>query len=260
MTFTLGADSIKFFRQFTSSAKEIPVRYTRHDLKQDKFATTAVGAVQEVVEHRSLVVKVVSAVVVLLLLGSGIYFYMNSREEQASNALGKALVIYSTPVLPPGTPKEESITTFNSDQDRLIAAKNAFYGVSDQFGWTKSGQYSRYLAGVTERELGNYKVAEDQLRAISNTRRKELASLAKYALAGVYRDEQRDQDAINLLQMLIEKPTVAVPKASAQLALADTYLAEHQPDKAKVIYEQIAKDNPKNAVGQIAKIRQEDLK
>lgn len=236
------------------------MRYTRHELKQDKLATSAVEAVQEVVEHRSGIVKIVSIVVALALLGGGIWWYMDSREQQATNALGQALVTYNAPVAPPGTPIPAGLTAFNSDQERLIAAKKAFYEVSDQYGWTHSGQYSRYLAGITEEELGNFKVAEDQLRALTNTRRRELASLAKYALAAVYRDENRDTDAINLLQQLIDKPSISVPKANAQLALADLYVAEHQADKAKVVYDQIAKDNPKNNVGQIAKAHQEDLK
>jgi TolA-binding protein len=79
-------------------------------------------------------------------------------------------------------------------------------------------------------------------------------------LASVYRDEKRDQDAINLLQTLIDKPTISVPKANAQFALADIYISQHQPDKAKVIYDQIAKDNPKSALGEIAKAHQDDLK
>jgi predicted negative regulator of RcsB-dependent stress response len=260
LTLAMGADKLRFFRQFSSSAKEIPVRYTRHDLKQDKFATSAAEAVHEVVEHRTGIVKIVSVVVVLALLGSGIFWYMSSREEQATNALGRALVIYNAPVVPAGTPNIGSMTTFSSEQERLIASKNAFYGISDQFGWTHSGQYARYLAGVTEKELGNYTVAEDQLRALSNTRHRELAALAKYALAAVYRDEKRDEDAIKLLQTLVEKPAVTVPKANAQFALADIYVSELRADKAKVIYEQIAKDNPKNSVGQIAKSHQEALK
>jgi len=236
------------------------VRYTRHELKQDKFAASAAEAVHEVVEHRSGIVKIVSIVVALAVLGGGIFWYMTYQEAQASNALGQALVVYSAAVVPPGTPTEGSMTTFNSDQDRLTAGKKAFYGVSDKYGWTRSGQYARYLAGVTEKELGNYKVAEDQLRALSNTRHKELSSLATYALAAVYRDEKRDSDAINLLQTLIDKPTVSVPKANAQFALADIYTSQHQPDKAKVIYDQISKDNPKNAIGQIAKSHQEAAK
>jgi tetratricopeptide (TPR) repeat protein len=236
------------------------VRYTRHELKQDKFAASAAEAVQGVVEHRSGIVQIVSAVVVLGLLGCGIFWYVTSHQQKASEALGQALVTYNAPVVPPGTPKEGSMTTFNSDQERLIASKDAFYAISGKYGWTVSGQYARYLAGVSEKELGNYPVAEDQLRALSNSRRTELAALAKYALASVYRDEKRDQDAINLLQKLIEKPSASVPKANAQFALADIYVSEHQPDKAKVIYEQIAKDSPKNAIGQIAKSHEQDLK
>ena len=59
---------------------------------------------------------------------------------------------------------------------------------------------------------------------------------------------------------MIEKPTVTVPKASAQIALADIYVNENQQDKAKVLYDQIAKDNPKNEVGQIAKAHLQELK
>jgi TolA-binding protein len=59
---------------------------------------------------------------------------------------------------------------------------------------------------------------------------------------------------------LIDKPSVSVPKANAQFALADIYVAEHQTDKAKLLYDQVAKENPKNNVGQVAKAHQEDLK
>lgn len=236
------------------------MRYTRHELKQDKLATSAAEAVQEVVEHRSGIIKIVSIVVALAVLGGGIWWYMESREALASDALGRAMVSYNAPVAPPGTPIPTGVTAFNSDQERLIAAKKAFYGVSDQYGWTHSGQYSRYLAGITEQELGNEKVAEDQLRAISNTRSKELASLAKLALSSVYRSENRDSDAINTLQGLINSPTASVPKATAQLALADIYQSEHQPDKAKVIYEQISKDNPKGSIAQIVKAHMDEAK
>ncbi len=236
------------------------MRYTRHELKQDKFAASAVEAVHEVVEHRSGIVQIVAAVVILGVLGGGIFWYVSSRQQQASDALGQALVTYNAPIVPVGTPKDGSMITFNSDQERLIASKDAFYAISDKYGWTGSGQYARYLAGVSEKELGNDPVAEDQLRAISNSRHAELASLAKYALASVYRDEKRDQDAINLLQILIDKPSTSVPKATAQFALADIYVSGHQPDKAKVIYEQIVKDHPKNAVGQIASSYEQDLK
>jgi predicted negative regulator of RcsB-dependent stress response len=236
------------------------VRYTRHELKQDKLAESAVEAVQEVVLHRTGIVQIVAAFVIVAVLAGGLYWYGNSKEQQAADALGQALVTYNAPVVPPGTPNLGAMITFSSDQERLIASKNAFYAISDKFGWTSSGQYARYLAGVSEEQLGNYSVAEDQLRALANSRHHELAALAKFALVAVYRDQKRDSDAISQLQMLIDKPTTSVPKASAQFALADLYLAQQQPDKAKVIYDEIAKDNAKNAIGQVAKSHLDELK
>jgi predicted negative regulator of RcsB-dependent stress response len=235
------------------------VRYTRQELKQDKFAASAAEAMQGISAHRTDVLRSVVALVVLVALVGGIWWYVTSREDAASDALGRAMVTNDAPVVPPGTAIPSGVTAFNSSQERLIAAKKAFYAISEQYGWTHSGQYARYLAATTEQALGNDKVAEDQLRALSTVRRKELASMAKYALAAVYRDENRDADAIRLLQLLTDKPTVSVPKATAQFALADIYIAEHQTDKAKVIYDQIAKDNPKGSISQIAKAHLDEL-
>ena len=87
---------------------------------------------------------------------------------------------------------------------------------------------------MTEKELGNYKVAEDQLRALSNTRRRELAALAKYALlASSIATKNATQDAINLLQTLIDKPTVSVPKANAQFALATSMSPNISPTRPR---------------------------
>ncbi|MDR3764461.1 MAG: tetratricopeptide repeat protein [Acidobacteriota bacterium] len=229
------------------------MRYTRQDLKQDKFAASAAEAIQEVSEHRTGIIRAVVALVVVVVLVGGGWWYCSSREAAASDALGRAMVTYQAPVVPQGTPNPSNIVMFNTDQDRLIAAKKAFYGISEQYGWTHSGQYARYLAAVSEEELGNYTVAEEQLRALTNVRHRDLAALAKYALAAVYRDEKRDADAINLLQVLIDKPSSSVPKATAEFALADLYEASHQNDKAKTLYNQITKDNPTGDIAQVAK-------
>ncbi len=58
----------------------------------------------------------------------------------------------------------------------------------------------------------------------------------------------------------MDKPSDSVPKVNAQLALADLYVAGHQNDKARLIYETIAKENPKGALNQIAREHQEELK
>lgn len=229
------------------------MRYTRHELKKDRFAETALETIQELLEHRRGIIQIAVAVVLLAVLCGGIFWYRSAQEEAATDALGQAMVLYDAPVVPPGTPQQDGGPTFHSNQERLITAKSAFYGISNKYGWTASGQYAHYMAGVAEMQLDNDTVAESQLRDVSHSHHKEIAALAKYALASVYMDEERPKDAAALLQSLAKKPTITVPKVKAQLALADLYTAQQQPEKAKVIYDEIAKENPKNALGQIVK-------
>jgi predicted negative regulator of RcsB-dependent stress response len=235
------------------------VRYTRHELKQDKFAESAAEAVHEVVQHRSEIIRIVVAVAVVALLASGLVLYLQSREDSARDALGKAMATYDAPVISANAPPQAGLS-FHSDQERLIEAKKQFYAASEKYGSSKSGQYAHYLAAVCEQELGNTQIAEQQLQTVSRSHRGDVSGLAKLALASVYHDENRDQDAIHLLQSAIDKPTSSVPKPSAQLALADLYLSTHQQDKAKVILEQIAKENPNSTLAEIAKSRESSLK
>ena len=66
--------------------------------------------------------------------------------------------------------------------------------------------------------------------------------MRKFALASIYRDSQRDSDAIRLYQELIDVNSVAVPKSTAQFELAALYEAKQQPGEAAKVYEQIQKD------------------
>ena len=236
------------------------MRYTRHELKQDKFAESAAEAVQGVMEHSSGIIRWAVIVVVLAAVAGGGFWYENWSQEKASESFGQAMATYNAPVMPPESTREPKITSFASDQERLIASKTAFYAISSKYGWTRSGKYARYMAGITEQELGNYTVAIEQLKAVAGMHDRELASLGSFALAGTYRGQRKDNDAIALLEGLIARPTNAVPKVNAELALADLYTAEQKPDKAKVLYDQIAKENAKNQLSEIVRARQEQQK
>jgi hypothetical protein len=58
---------------------------------------------------------------------------------------------------------------------------------------------------------------------------------------------------------LIAHPTSTVPKVNSQLQLAELY-APKQPNEARSIYQQIAKDNPQSAAGQLATEKVQELK
>ncbi len=226
------------------------MRYTRQELKQDKFKETAADAVHWSSEHRSklLLTGIVIAVILVAVVGS--FWYYRYTGEQATTALGAAMQINEAPIAPKGAAPAQ-VTTFETAQDRATAAKNAFYGVSSKFGFTRAGKFARYMAGIKEVELGNNKVAEENFKAISGSSDANVSTLAKFALASVYRDTNRDSDAIAVYKDLIDHPSDSVPKATSQLELAELYSVK-QPDEAKKIYAQIQKDNPKALAGEVA--------
>ncbi len=227
------------------------MRYTRHELKQDRFRESAAEAVHWTVEHRSKLINGGIALVVLIILVGGGWWFMNYRENQAELALGKALAVYNAPLRPESMPADPNIPSYTSVAERAKASKAEFDKVAGQYGSTRSGQFAKYFSGLCEQDLGNTPGAEQQLKNVADSRDSDVSSLAKLALSNLYRGSNRDADAIKVLKELIDKPTVSVPKTTAQMTLAEIYEPK-QPDEAKKIYEQIAKEDPKGAAGEFA--------
>ena len=59
---------------------------------------------------------------------------------------------------------------------------------------------------------------------------------------------------------LIDKPTIVVSKATAQLELAGFYESRQKPDEAKKIYEQVERENPSSEAASLAQRRAATLK
>lgn len=235
------------------------MRYTRQELKQDRFAETAADAMHWTVAHRTKLVNGGIALAVVLLIVLGGFWYVRHQEAAAQIELGQALLTYNAPLRPPSMPADPQQISFTSVKERAEAASPEFNKIASTYGFTKSGKFAKYFAGLAAVDMGNDKVAEDHLKYAAGVRDSDVSSLAKLALAGLYRDTNRESDAVNEYKQVIDHPTNSVPKVTAQLQLAELYSAK-QPAEAKKIYEQIAKDNPKSAVAEIATSKAQQLK
>jgi predicted negative regulator of RcsB-dependent stress response len=227
------------------------VRYTRQELKQDKFAESAAEAAHWTIAHRKTIINGVIALAVVLAVGIGIFWYRDHRQAAAAQKLGDALVTYNAPALAGAPAQGSQMVSFTSSAERALAARKQFYAISSEYGSSRAGQWAHYFAALCEVDLGNYAVAEGQLKDVVQSRDAELASLANLVLASVYRNQKKDADAIAIYKDLIDHPTLSVPKTTAQLGLADLYQAT-QPAEANKLYEQITKDDAKGPAAQIA--------
>ena len=232
--------------------------YTRHQLKEDKLADAAKGTVDWAGHHRKLVSLASTLLLVAAVAGVGGWALWQWQEQKASFALGGALRTYQRPLRPAGAPADPEFPSFASATERSKTARAEFQKVADQYSYTRSGKMARYYVGVTAMESGDTATAERELKAIVQSGNRDLAPLAKLALASFYRSQKRDAEAIQLYRELIDTPSDIVPKATAQLELGSLY-EEKQPLEASKLYQQIRSENPAGAAGEIAAARMSRL-
>ncbi len=225
---------------------------TRQALKHDELADTAQHGLEWANQNRrSLFVWGAVAAVVLILFVIGAVVF-NQRSRQADVAFGAAMQAYQTPLAIPGQQVPPGIKTFPSSAERAKAANQLFLKVADDYGITSSGKLARYFAGLTSIEAGQNSQAESTLKQVSSGWNSDLASLARLALAQLYRQTNRDAQAIEVYNDIIAHPSTSVPAGTAQLQLAGLYEAENKPEMAKKIYAQLKDKDGKSPAGMIA--------
>ena len=237
---------------------------TRHQLKTDRFTQATIGAAEATahwtVEHKSKLMIGGGAAVILLIAVFGTWYHMGQQDDKANLQLSDAVRTLQTTVRPAGAPENANFPSFASAQDRAAAAQKQLQALIDQYPHTHTADIARYLLGTTAVEMGDKATAERELKDVASIHNRDLASLARIALASFYGNHGRTQEAVDLYQQLIAKPSTTVSKVMAQMQLASLYETTQQPAEAKKIYEQIVKDNPHSEAESVAQANLQGLK
>ncbi len=196
------------------------------------------------------------ALLLLIVIAVGYSIY-DHRTAEAQSAFGQAMQIYQTPVAPAGQPIPPGVKAFTSVKERAAKANGQFLDVANRFNLTEPGKLALYFAGVTYMEEGQNGQAEDALQKVAKGFNGDTAALGKLALAHLYQDTGRNDQAVSLYQELAKGHATTVPPGLAQLQLAELYTSEGKTEEARHIYAELkdkdkdAKGNP-GVVGQIA--------
>jgi predicted negative regulator of RcsB-dependent stress response len=225
-------------------------RLSRRELKTDEFADRLAIITGFFSRNRKQFLLGGGSVLLAVIVAVGVLLYVRSRQGAASEAFGEALVSYHALVVD-APPEGYTLPTFKTADEKYTEAIRQFTDVSDQFGSYSVGKWARYYTALSQRELGQYAVAEQSLLAIASDGDPDLAAIAKMALAGLYQKTSRTADAEKLYRELESSPTRMVPKPSVQIALAEMYQRTN-PSQATAIYQQIEKDYPGTAAADLA--------
>ncbi len=217
---------------------------SRHELKEDQLLTTFEEFEEYFKTHYKEIATVAGIVIVVTALAGGFKHYQDRREAEANQALGEALQTFRAYV--GATPQGGMLPGFQSypnAHDKYRKALDQFQEVIQKYSRPPQPQaveIARYHVGLCQALLGDHDAAVKTLEEASHASNRDIASLAKLALAGELVKAGNIDAAAKIYLELAARPTSAVPEATARLALADAYRAT-QPAKARLIYQELEK-------------------
>ena len=215
----------------------------RRDLKKDEIREKMVSGFETVATHQQAMWIVIIAALVVALAVLGWDTYSRRQSEKASLALDEALKVFQAPIRAPGEPVDPAEVSYLDEKNKFTDADKKFLAVAAQYGRTKPGQMAEYYAALSEVQLKKYPDAEKNLSQVISGGDENLTSLAKFQLAGVYQQENKGAQAVDIYKQLSDKPSIMVPKAMSMLALAD-YYRKSDPAQATKLYNQVKKEYP----------------
>ncbi len=213
---------------------------SRKELKKDEVRDTLAHGAEALLSHQKFTIFLVA---LALVVAAGVYGWRRYTQRESASAeagFNSAMTIFQAPVGPAQTPGQ---LTYMDENKKFTDAEQAFSKVATKYSRTRAGRLSAYYAALSDEKLKNDAAAEKRLRGLTRSKDAEVASMAKYELAGLDARSGKTDDAIKIYQELIAKPSILVPKPEVMMALANCYRAK-DPSQAAKMYGQIKSEYP----------------
>ncbi len=221
----------------------------KHDIREDEVRNVLVRVFDFIQERPSVVVGAVAGFVVLILGVTGLFAYMDSRGETASEELAGALKIAAAPVTEnDATPDDPKDPSFASEEAKRTRVKEAFEEVRSGGGSNLVGEVADlYLADIAASE-GDTATARGIWESfLADNKDHVLAHSVRLNLIHLDRQDGRMQEVADELQRELDSATKTLPEDVILFELAQTLEALEQEDAALELYQRIIDEHPKSA-------------
>lgn len=194
------------------------------ELKQDKFRDTTMSIFDRLgdkLEGKGRTVLYIIGAVVLAALIAGLWSWRSAKKaEEARRALGRAMEIASTPVIPKLAPGS-NLPSFPDENTRAQKAVEEFQKVADKYG-DPFKSTARYMMATYQLKLDRTK-ALSELDTLSKSGDAEIATLSKFALAQAKEEDGKLDEAAALYKELASMGSTIITPETANLRLAAVY-------------------------------------
>jgi predicted negative regulator of RcsB-dependent stress response len=221
---------------------------SRKELKKDEVRDTFAHGAEAVLSHQQLTTYLLIAAVIVAVGVYGWRMYAQRQTVKAFAAFDDAMRVFQAPVGAPAAPGE---VTYADANKKFAEAQQKFSDVASNYPRTRAGELARYYAALSFEKLDKNAQARESLQGLANGRDEDVASMARFELAGLDDRMGLGDDAAKLYQQLIAKPSLLVPKPIVMLALAQHY-SEKNPSEAAKLYGQIKAEYPDTPIAEQA--------
>ena len=220
---------------------------TRHELKElehDQFAVKVGSAVEYTKTHRQQVLRwALIALAAIAAIGGGFWFASSRRSERQAD-LRAAYEVAEASV---GDKASPFIKSFPNQEAKDQAMLKAMAEVASKHSGSEEGYIAEYYVATLKASRGDSAGAVPNFKDVADSSA-AVSAYAKLALAQIYMDQGKTQDAEALLRSLMEKPNGLVSKEQAQVVLAQL-LAKKDPTASKKLldsmdYQKMLKERP----------------
>jgi TolA-binding protein len=220
----------------------------RRELRHDKFVDEMGSLSTRARENQRFLMTVTVAVVAAALLAYGVYYYRNSREQRAQEALAVAIETIDTPLLtPPGPQQQPSVpgAKYKTEAERSAAAEKQFKDLESKYGGTDAADVANLYLARMDAGRGDVAGARKLLNAfIAEHPKHVLVGSARFSLYQLRIENGEAAQVANELQAEVNKTDPVLPADSLLVLMAHAYEVQGNAQKSKEAYRRITTEFP----------------
>lgn len=205
-------------------------------LAEDPVHGSMVMLVEFFRTHTKKITLVAAAVIILII---GFYLgrnFLRDRQTEAQEILATGMNYYHARVDPEASEEPDAYSpnaVFKSEDSKYQAVIKVLEPAVSGFGYSKVAPIARYYLGLAKLKLGRTEDGLGELERVSaDSSDRTMSSLAKNALAHIYVEEGKIEEAKHIIEAALADDAYELPKEELRIQLGKILTGEGKYEEA----------------------------
>jgi tetratricopeptide (TPR) repeat protein len=220
-------------------------RQHRRDLRHDKFVDEIGSLSLKARENQRFLTMITAGLVALAVLAYGIYFYRNTREQKAQQALGAAIETIDSPLAAGPGQQPVPNAKFKTEAEKNTAAEKQFQSVKSEYSGSDAADVADLYLARLAAGRGDVAGARKLLESFVNAHSKSLlVGSARYSLYQLRIENGEAAQVATEIDAEMKKDNGVLPGDTLLNLLAQAYDAQGNSVKSLESYHKLVTDFP----------------